>query len=213
MKAFLLSLWGSQLLSAAEFSEAGIVLRLSRTRCPRSFHPVPALSLGGIESFVSAAQERFAIRFFHLTMARGSKSEAESNRNLVRIGFDRLIGNAVAQTLCADEHIMRITTREDDQEFFPTIAPDRVVKSNVRSQPPTHFLQDDIAYKVAVRVIDFLKVIDVGHDHTERVSGSFSPQYFSSQQIEDGATIPKPGERIVSCRRLQIILGLYQGRL
>ncbi len=196
--------------SEKNYSAKGISLRPQQRS---GFHPVPTPILGGIESFVGVAQEHLAIQRFLLALFHGSEPKAESKWNLAHASFDHLVGNAVAQTFGADAQIGRITTGQDNQEFFSAIASNRVVRSNVGREPPRRFLQDNIAYKMAVRVINFLKVIYVGHDHAQCVAVSLTTRYFSSKQINDGTTIPKPGERIVGRSGLQFILGMHQGRL
>src|ERR1700690_667769 len=170
------------------------------------------MSLGRIQSFVGAAQESLAVQYLLFTLLRGSESEAESNGNLARTRFDGLIGDAAAQTFCAGEQTFHITAGKDDQELFSAIAADGVVRPNVRSQAARHLLQDGVAHRVTVGVINFLKVIDVAHDHAERVRGAPPARYFYLQQVEDGAAIPKAGEPVVGRRKLQRILGMNERR-
>src|SRR5271169_3868540 len=76
-----------------------------RPRRRSSFHSIPASGFGGIESLIGAAKESLAIESFFFALLHGGKSEAESDWKPAHTGFDRLIGNAVAQPFRTDDQI------------------------------------------------------------------------------------------------------------
>src|SRR5579872_2396511 len=109
--------------------------------------------------------------------------------------------------------LLRISFRHQDYEFVASVSRDDVGTAAVLFQDAGHTLQNDIAVKVAIEIVDELEAIQVHQDHRKRPAGArgafpFARKRFheeamrlhSRQAISDGLFLRLlEGESIVEC--------------
>ena len=74
----------------------------------------------------------------------------------------------------------------------------------------SYFPQNGIPGLMPMRVIDSFEVVEIGHDHTQRLANSRAPLGFSLEQVHDGTSIPEPSQMVMSCLELQGGVRLHQ---
>jgi hypothetical protein len=100
----------------------------------------------------------------------------------------------------------------DKQEFVAAGAAGKVARPGHPRQHGGDVAQRAIARAVAVRVVDFLELVDVDHQHAEPPAGDLAAQLRCIEMLGQPLAIGEPGQVVVMGGVAQIDLHLPQGQ-
>src|SRR2546430_2687788 len=163
----------------------------------RNFDAVSSPGFGAIQSRICCLHQSNVLDWSCVARIHRYQPHAEGDGNWTRSTVDRALGYHTAQSFRTHDQALGIASRNNDQEFFPSIAADRIIASHRCSQSSGNFCEHGISNQVAVRVIDILEVIDVRHDYTQRLATPLTSLYLALQKIQYCAPVPHSGQMIV----------------
>ena len=94
---------------------------------------------------------------------------------------------------------------QDHRELLAAEARHRVHRPDAVAQREGDRLQDDVAGRMAVRVVDALEVVDVDHQHQRRLAGAGDPVDLAGQRELELAPVRQARERIAARELAQAV--------
>jgi hypothetical protein len=134
---------------------------------------------GAIQSRICCLHQSNVLDWFQVAHAHRYKPHAEGDGNWTRSTVDGALSYHTAQPFRTDDKAFGIAPRNDDQEFFSSVSTDRIIAADRCSQSSGDFCEYGISNQVAVRVINIFEVINVRHDHTQRLATALTSLYLS----------------------------------
>jgi hypothetical protein len=102
---------------------------------------------------------------------------------------------------------------EDDAHFLTAVAGGHVVGTNGVFEEVAHVLQNGVAGRVAVAVVDALELVDVHHEQTERLAGLGAGLEFAGDGFFEAGAIVQAGELVGGGLDLELLVLLDELRL
>ena len=168
----------------------------------RAQDAVPALELGAVDGEVGLVDELVRVR-----SVSGKRCDAEGHRGSDRLArrLDRepFLGDRPANPLGDRESLLWRRLREDDRELLPAEPRRDVRMSQVPLEDGGDPVQDGVAGKVPVRVVDVAEQVEVGHDHRERRLGAARALELLPERACEVAGVEEPGLHVEPSLLLQ----------
>jgi len=125
-------------------------------------------------------------------------SHADRSRSCARGGDNWIIGYDFANFLSAACPRSQVATGQDEQEFFSSVAPDDIVRSQIRLQTRRDFFEHSISGGVTELIIDDFEVVNVGQYHRRALAFSLAARELTLQGRNNFRTVQQAGKEVVS---------------
>ncbi|MCJ2082672.1 hypothetical protein MKK49_15560 [Methylobacterium sp. J-090] len=149
--------------------------------------------LGGIERFIGARDEVVLIGV--LSQAGGADAGGDLQLRIVRQS-DGAIGNLVEQAFAERRHVVEITVECDHQEFLAPVPHDPVGGSARLEEQAGDVLENEVADRMTIRVVDVLEVIEVDEQGGQRPLRPPCKCHLGSDHLVEIPAIEGAGQRI-----------------
>ena len=158
-------------------------------------NPVAALGFGTVQLQVSAIRPDRgggANPF-----GREGAANADSDLQLcAAYQWDAQRFNGFANSICHDLAKGDVARRQNDSEFLTAITCHSVHGSHTIRQASGNHLQDLVAGQMAMRVIDFLEMVDVQHEQQRWLARSGNCFNFKAQHVTEMTSVGQAGQGV-----------------
>jgi hypothetical protein len=134
----------------------------------------------------------------------------EAGTGPLAVGIGMSANNCV--TFCSSERAVAIAVGQDEQEFFSSVAADRIAYSHRCGEPMSQVLEDLVTDDMT-SIVYRLEVVDIDKHDCERLIGAMLSRDFLSQDLQNRTTIADTGECVVGGLKLESILCPEQAML
>ena len=157
--------------------------------------PVTALRLGGVERRIGAADE---LRCILVGRAPLRHADACRYRHGLAIEHDRAQGEPLAHALGDRPGGVERGPGHQGEELLAADPAEAVDLAQDFAQQRRDVLQGLIAGGVAEPIVDRLEVVEIEHQHRERLAGAAAALDLSLQRLVDRAPVEQSGEAVVA---------------
>jgi hypothetical protein len=128
--------------------------------------------------------------------ARDADRNGRLDRLAGRFDLEPALGKRAADPLCDLERLLRRRLREQDRELLPAEAGRHVVVTQLLSEDIGDTAEDDVARKVAVRVVDVPEEVEVGHHQRQRTVEALRARQLVGQRCGEVACVVETRLRV-----------------